>query len=218
MSVTWRQERQRENRLRRRDRGGYRRVVSFLHRIQVIYTVFCTLASWDFVGISQGHDEKLELRLCISYSPYFIVFVWMCGSGRCERKTGVSLWFCRWGEHHQRPGSGSSIKHIHIFGSQVGLMVVMLITKTYTPHNKDRPSGQHSIRLLYWITLWNDALFSLSVSLSFPHSLLLMCLARFVVWAWFALKSVTFMGIWKLEWTKCIQLLRFWLFTLQKIM
>lgn len=49
----------------------------------------------------------------------------------------------------------------------------------------------------------------LSLSLSFPRSLLLICLARFVVWAWFALKSVNSMGIRKLEWTECIQLLAY---------
>lgn len=55
----------------------------------------------------------------------------------------------RWEHLKKRPGLREFNRNDPIFGSQAGLMVVALVTETYTPLNKDRPSGQHSIRLLY---------------------------------------------------------------------
>lgn len=79
-----------------------------------------------------------------------------------------------------------------------------LITETYILHNKHRPSGRHVIRLLYWIALWTDAPFLLSHSPSLSFSNVL---PGFVVWACFALKSITSVGNRELEWTECIPLL-----------
>lgn len=116
--------------------------------------------------------------------------------------------FCRQVKHLQRPGPVSSIKTCIFLGHKQDLWLWRSLQKHIQPiirtDHLDNTVLVCCTELPFGLM---PCSLSLSHLLSFPHSLLLICLARFVVWACFALKSLTSVGIRKLDWTECIQLL-----------